>query len=211
MALAMFGVLAAGCTESGVGPEASPSVKAPEVRPNQACPGLITDAAGEALTDVLQSSQLVNDDAQTIGVTAMGKALEAFYRSGPKAGEFAAPSCTVTGTVGRGKRVGEIRLVADGRNAVVAGSDRTTVRVTRTDRERGVAFDCASTRVGATRDLPLRITASYMDRYESSRGDAVLSEDYVVLAHSAAAAIAKELGCENNGGLPERASDLPRP
>ncbi|MEV6582480.1 hypothetical protein AB0M92_30445 [Streptomyces sp. NPDC051582] len=185
-------------------------MKAPEVPPNQACPGLITAAAGEALTDVLQSSQLVNDDAQTVGVTAMGKAMEEFYRAGPKAGDFTAPPCTVTGIVGRGKRVGEISLAAAGRNAGVAGSDRTGVRVTRADKERGVAFDCASTRVGSTRDVPLRITASYADRYESSRGDAVLGEDYLVLAHSAAAAIAKELGCENNGGLPERASDLPK-
>ncbi|WP_406183066.1 hypothetical protein [Streptomyces sp. NBC_01006] len=210
-ALAVFVTLVAGCTTSEPEPKASLSAKPPEVDLTEACPGLITDAAGKALTDVLQSSHLVNDDAQTVGVTVMGKALEDFYRAGPKAGEVAAPACTVTGTVGRGKRVGEISLAANSGNAGAQGSDQTGVRVTRADRERGVAFDCASTRVGSTRDMPLRIKAVYKDRYQSSRGDAVLGEDYLVLAHSAAVAIAKELGCENNGGLPEGSSALPKP
>ncbi|MEV0414862.1 hypothetical protein AB0I68_29615 [Streptomyces sp. NPDC050448] len=210
-ALAVLVTLVAGCTTSDPEFKASPSVKSPEVDLTKACPGLITDAAGEALKDVLQSSHLVNDDAQAVGVTAMGKALEEFYRAGPKAGEFAAPACTVTGTVGRGKRVGEIRLAAASRNAGAPGADQTAVRVTRADKERGVAFDCVSTRVGSTRDMPLRITAFYKDRYQGSRGDGVLGEDYLVLAHSGAVAIAKELGCENNGGLPEGASALPKP
>lgn len=209
--LAVFVTLVAGCSTSDPEPKTSLSAKPPEVDLTKACPGLITDAAGKALTDVLQSSHLVNDDAQTVGVTAMGKALEEFYRAGPKAGAFVAPACTVTGTVGRGKRVGEIHLAAGSGNAGAPGSDETGVRVTRADRERGVAFDCASTRVGSTREMPLRITAVYHDRYQDSRGDAVLGEDYLVLAHSAAVAIAKELGCENNGGLPEGASALPKP
>ncbi|MEV6733765.1 MULTISPECIES: hypothetical protein [unclassified Streptomyces] len=210
-ALAVFVTLVAGCTTSDPEPKASLSAKPPEVDLTEACPGLITDAAGKALTDVLQSSHLVNDDARTVGVTAMGKALEEFYRAGPKAGEFAAPACIVTGIVGRGKRVGEIRLAAESRNAGAPGTDQTAVRVTRADKERGVAFDCVSARVGSTLDMPLRITAFYKDRYQSSRGDAVLGEDYLVLAHSAAVAIAEELGCENNGGLPEGASALPKP
>ncbi|KJY42046.1 hypothetical protein VR46_23875 [Streptomyces sp. NRRL S-444] len=209
--LAVLVTLGAGCTESGTEPKASLSAKPPEVDPTEACPGLITDAAGKALTDVLQSSHLVNDDARTVGLTAMGKALEEFYRAGPKAGEFAAPTCTVTGSVGRGKRIGEIRLAANSGNADASGSDRTGVRVKRASGERGVAFDCASTRVGSTRDMPLRITAFYTDRYQGSRGDGVLGEDYLVLAHSAAVAIAKELGCENGGGLPEGAAALPKP
>ncbi|MGW8781668.1 hypothetical protein ACWGNM_26915 [Streptomyces sp. NPDC055796] len=208
-ALAVVVTLVAGCTTSDPEPKASLSAKPPEVDPTQACPGLITDAAGKALTEVLQSSHLVNDDAQSVGVKAMGKALEESYRAGPKAGEVAAPACTVTGTVGGGKRVGEIRLVGKHGNAGAPGSDQTGVRVTRADKERGVAFDCVSTRVGSTRDMPLRITAFYADRSRSSRGDAVLGEGYLVLAHSAAVAIAKELGCEGNGGLPDGASALP--
>ncbi|MFE2552396.1 hypothetical protein ACFXGI_28155 [Streptomyces sp. NPDC059355] len=207
--LAVLVTLVAGCNTSNPEPKASLSAKPPEVDPTQACPGLITDAAGQALTEVLQSSHLVNDNAQTVGVTAMGKALEEFYRAGPKDGEAAAPACTVTGTVGGGKRVGEIRLVAKRGNDSAPGSDRTGVRVTRADKERGVAFDCVSTRVGSTRDVPLRITAFYTDKSRSSRGDAVLGEDYLVLAHSAAVAIAKELGCEDGGGLPDGASALP--
>ncbi|MFE3582423.1 hypothetical protein [Streptomyces vinaceus] len=201
----------AGCTTSDPEPKASLSAKPPEVDPTQACPGLITDAAGKALTQVLQSSHLVNDDAQGVGGPAMGKALEEFSRTGARAGEITAPACTVTGTVGGGKRVGEIRLVAERGNAGTPGSDQTGVRVTRADKERGVAFDCVSTRVGSTRDMPLRVTAFYTDRSRSSRGDAVLGEDYLVLAHSAAVGIAKELGCEGNGALPDSASALPAP
>lgn len=209
-ALAVLVVLVTGCTASDPEPKAaSPSVKPPEVYPAEACPGLITGAAGEALTKVLQSSQLVNDDAQTVGVKAMGKALEEAYRSGPKGREFTAPACTVTGTVGRGKRVGEILLAADSRSAGAPGTGQTGVRVTRADKERGVTFDCVSARVGSTQDMPLRITASYKDRYESGRGEAVQGEDYLVLAHSAALAVAQELGCANGGGLPAKAGDLP--
>ncbi|MFE9634777.1 hypothetical protein [Streptomyces sp. NPDC006463] len=211
VALGVLVALGAGCTTSGPEPKASRSVKSPEVDLTAACPGLITDAAGEALMHVLQSSHLVNDDAQTVGVTAMGKALEEAYREAPKAQDVVVPACTVTGIVGRGKRVGEIGLAAENRNVGAPGTDQTGVRVTRADKERGVAFDCVSTRVGSTRDMPLRITAFYKDRYQSSRGDAVLGEDYLVLAHSGALAIAKELGCENNGGLPDGASDLPKP
>ncbi|MFD7084915.1 hypothetical protein [Streptomyces sp. NPDC059918] len=210
-ALAVLVTLAAGCTTSDPEPKTSLSVKPPEVDPTQACPGLITDAAGKALTKVLQSAHLVNDDAQTIGAATMGKSLEEFYRAGPKTGEFAGPACTVTGIVGSGKRVGEIRLAAKGGNADAAGADQTGVRVTRAERERGVSFDCVSNRVGSTHGMPLRITTFYVDRYPSSGGDALLGESYLVVAHSAAVAMAEELGCENNGGLPEGSSSLPKP
>ncbi|MFK0221743.1 hypothetical protein ACIQWN_26575 [Streptomyces vinaceus] len=209
--LAVFVIPLAGCTTSDPEPKASLSAKPPEVDPTQACPGLITDAAGKALIQVLQSSHLVNDDAQGVGAPAMGKALEEFSRTGARAGEITAPACSVTGTVGGGKRVGEIRLVAERGNTGTPGSDQTGVRVTRADNERGVAFDCVSTRVGSTRDMPLRVTSYYTDRSRSSRGDAVLGEDYLVLAHSAAVGIAKELGCEGNGALPDSASALPAP
>ncbi|MFG2878258.1 hypothetical protein ACGFYU_25165 [Streptomyces sp. NPDC048337] len=63
---------------------------------------MITDAAGEALSDLLQSSYLVNDEGQTVGLKAMGKGLEEAYRAEPKGREFAAPACTVTGSVVRG-------------------------------------------------------------------------------------------------------------
>ncbi|MBT2466470.1 hypothetical protein J7E97_00980 [Streptomyces sp. ISL-66] len=209
-ALAVLVALVAGCTTSDPESKASRSVKSPEVDLTEACPGLITDAAGEALMHVLQSSDLVNDDAQTVGVTAMGKALEETYRAGAKVREFTAPVCTVTGIVGSGRRVGEIRVAAESGNAGTPGTARTGVRVTRADKERGVAFDCVSTRVGSTHDMPLRITALYTDQYQNSKGDAALGEDYLVLAHSAARAIAKESRCENNGGLPDGAAALPR-
>ncbi|RSS76921.1 hypothetical protein [Streptomyces sp. WAC06614] len=206
--VAAFAASVMGCTASDGEPKASPSVKRPTVDLTEACPGLISDAAGQALKDVLQSSHLANDDGQTVGVTAVGKGLEAAYRAGPKAREAAVPSCRVTGIVGSGKRVGELRFAGDAGGGGTA--DRTGVQVTRADKERGVSFDCVSRRAGSTRESPLRITAVYKDLYLNSRGDAELGEDYVTLAHSAALAVAKDLGCEADGGLPAAASALPK-
>ncbi|MFB6616436.1 hypothetical protein ACFCV9_19875 [Streptomyces sp. NPDC056367] len=177
----------------------------------EACPGLITDTAGEALRAVLQSSHLLNNDAQTVGAAAMGRALEQAYRQGLKGREPAGPVCNVTGIVGGGQRAGEIGVTAPGLKDGAPGAEQTGVRVTRADKERSVTFDCVSTRVGSTRDAPLRITGFFKDQFHDSEGDAVLGEDYLVLAHSAAFAIAKELGCEKNGGLPDGALALPRP
>ncbi|MFZ3497914.1 hypothetical protein ACODT5_32620 [Streptomyces sp. 5.8] len=214
-ALAALAVLVApitGCGSSDPEPKPSRSAKQrPEVERTEACPGLIADAAGEALRNVLQVSQLVNDAAQTVGVVAMGKALEEAYHSGAGPRQFTAPVCTVTGTVGLGKRVGEIRIAAGSSAPGSPEAEDTGVRVMRADKERGVSFDCASTRVGSTRAAPLRITASYKDRYQNSKGDAALGDDYLVLAHSAALAIARESGCENGGGLPTEAAALPKP
>ncbi|MBT2456109.1 hypothetical protein [Streptomyces sp. ISL-86] len=72
-----------------------------------------------------------------------------------------------------------------------------------------MAFDCVSSRVGSTRDIPLRITAVFKDRWDKSNGDAALGGDYLAIAHSAGLALAKELGCENNGELPDGAEALP--
>ncbi|MGT2528639.1 hypothetical protein ACU4GG_17000 [Streptomyces nojiriensis] len=210
LAVAVAVAVVAGCTTSDPETKASRSVKPPEVALTEACPGLISDAAGEALKDVLQSSYLVNDDAQAVGVKAMGKALEEAHRGAPSGQAAAVPACTVTGSVGRGHRTGEIRLAAESLKPGASGSDRTGVRVTGADKERGVAFGCVSPRVGSTREMPLRITASYKDRFQDSKGDAVLGQAYLVLAHSAALAVAKELGCETNGGLPDGVSALPR-
>ncbi|MFF1411149.1 hypothetical protein ACFVX6_15370 [Streptomyces sp. NPDC058289] len=211
-ALAVLVATIAGCGSSDPEPKPSRSSKQrPEVERTEACPGLITDAAGEALMHVLQSSQVVNNAAQTVGVAAMGKALEEAYREGAGPRELTAPVCTITGSVGLGKRVGEIRIAAGSAAPGDPGAAGTGVRVVRADKQRGVSFDCVSTRVGSTRAVPLRITASYEDKYQNSKGDAALGEDYLVLAHSAALAIARESGCENTGGLPAEAAAFPKP
>ncbi|MCJ0872265.1 hypothetical protein [Streptomyces sp. AP-93] len=211
-ALAVLAATIAGCGSSDPEPKPSRSAKQrPEAEPTEACPGLINGAAAEALMNVLQASQLLNDAAQAVGVSAMGKTLEEAYHAGPGPRQFTAPVCRVTGTVGQGKRAGEIRIAAGSPAPGNPEADGTGVQVMSADKERGVSFDCVSTRVGSTHAVPLRITAWYQDEYRNSKGDAALGEDYVVLAHSAALAMAKATGCENSGGLPARAADLPKP
>ncbi|WP_330330692.1 hypothetical protein OHS33_13770 [Streptomyces sp. NBC_00536] len=167
----------------------------------EACPGLLDAAGGEALERVVQSSNLIRDAQQAVGVAAMGKALEGAYRAGPKVRETPVAPCTVTGRVGT-NRSAEIWLSADSRHADQPGGMQTGVRESRGEKERGVAFDCVSSRVGSTRDVPLRITAVFKDQWSGSAGDAALAKDYLAVAYSAARAVAKELGCEGGGSLP---------
>ncbi|MGW6844742.1 hypothetical protein [Streptomyces sp. NPDC054958] len=159
---------------------------------------------------MLQSSALVRDERQAVGVAAMGKALEAAYRAGPKVRDAAVPSCTVTGQVGGGDRVGEIRLTADSAEAGPLRPDQAGVRALPGGTESGVSFDCVSTRVGSSTEVPLRITGVFANRWQKIAGDKGLADEYLVVAHSAALAVSRELGCANNGGLPATAGELDR-
>ncbi|MEU9377380.1 hypothetical protein AB0D94_26920 [Streptomyces sp. NPDC048255] len=74
-----------------------------------------------------------------------------------------------------------------------------------------LTFDCVSSRVGSTQDIPLQITVAFQARTGESEGEAVPAQDYRAVTHSAALAVAKELGCVNDGGLPADAAGLPEP
>lgn len=204
----------AGCTSADDGPEPRPSEPKRDrtVAATEACPGLIGDTSGEALTRVLQSSSLIRDDGQAVGAARMAASLMDAYRGGAEVRQRPVERCAVTGVVGSGTRSGEIQAGADSRKTTAApGSGQAGVRTSGGDRERGVAFDCVSLRVGSTRDVPLRVHVVFKDRWTDSAGDAALGGDYLVIAHSAARALAGELGCEGDGGLPDRAERLPAP
>ncbi|MEU8433975.1 hypothetical protein AB0F18_13820 [Streptomyces sp. NPDC029216] len=70
-------------------------------------------------------------------------------------------------------------------------------------------YDCVSSRVGSTRDIPLRIRLLFHEQWEASKGETILRPDYLTITHSAALAVAKELQCADDGGLPPRAEELP--
>ncbi|WP_330296617.1 hypothetical protein [Streptomyces sp. NBC_00503] len=55
----------------------------------------------------------------------------------------------------------------------------------------------------------MRVTTTFEDQWERGSWDPKLGNDYLVIAHSAARGIAKELGCRDGGGLPEQAAGLP--
>ncbi|MFE2306012.1 hypothetical protein [Streptomyces sp. NPDC059411] len=168
-------------------------MKNPEVEAKEACPGLLDAAAAEALIRVLGSGYLVSDDGQAVGAAAMTQAVQDVHPE---------PVCLTTGQVGSGSRVGEIRLRPGPLDDTGVG-----VRVVRRENSRGVSFDCTSSRIrfGGT----LRVTATFEDQVERGSRDPKLGNDYLVIAHSAARGIAKELGCQNGGGIPEQVSALP--
>ncbi|MFE4638392.1 hypothetical protein ACFRJ1_34165 [Streptomyces sp. NPDC056773] len=190
-ALVASAVLIAGCgAEAGA---KKPPAKDPNVATGAACSGMLDAAAGEALTRVLQSSYLIPDDAQAVGAAAMAKAVEDM---GP------VPVCLATGQVGTGGRVAEIRL-----RPGPDGERDKGVRVTSRDNARAISFDCESSRVGAVGTL--RVTTTFEDQWERVSRKPELAADYLLVAHSAARALAKELGCKSGGGLPEQVTALP--
>lgn len=176
-----------------------------------ACPGLLTATSADAVKRVIHSSYLMRDEGQAVGVAAMGKALEAAYKSGPAVREMAGTPCVVTGQVGRGERAAENRLTADSSKAGPLRPDEVGLGVSLSEKEGRAAFDCVSTRVGSTAEVPLRITSVFTNRFHKVRKDDRPQDHYVMVAHSAGVAVARELGCAKNGGLPADSGELPPP
>ncbi|WP_158717911.1 hypothetical protein [Streptomyces sp. NRRL F-2664] len=77
------------------------------------------------------------------------------------------------------------------------------------DNARAIAFDCESPRMGAPGTL--RLTVTFENQWEQGAWKAELGNDYLVIAHSAARALTRELSCRDGGGLPEQAAALPAP
>ncbi|MFD3803196.1 hypothetical protein ACFWSF_20850 [Streptomyces sp. NPDC058611] len=184
-------VLIAGCGAGTEAPEGS--AKKAAVATGDGCPGLLDAAAGEAMKRVLESSYLIPDDDQAVGVAAMARALQNLAP---------VPVCLATGEVGAGGRVGEIRL-RPGPDSQRGGG----VRVTNRENARAIAFDCESPRVYG--DGTRRVTMTFEDQRERVSRKAELGNDYLLIAHSAARALAEELDCRDGGGLPEQAAQLP--
>ncbi|MFD9370162.1 hypothetical protein ACFWA6_21040 [Streptomyces sp. NPDC060020] len=195
-AMRLSGLLAGALLLAGCGSDTEakdPPVKDPVAATGDACPGLLDAAAGEALQRVLQAQYLVPDDDQAVSAAVMAKAVE---------DARPVPVCLATGQVGSGSRVGEIRLRPGPQGDLGKG-----VRVTSRENARAIAFDCESSRVGAVGTL--RVTTTFENQWEQGTWKAELGNDYLVIAHSAARALAKELGCRDGAELPEQASGLP--
>ncbi|WP_267841740.1 hypothetical protein [Streptomyces antarcticus] len=190
-ALVAGAVLIAGCGADTEAPRRP--AKQAIVATGDGCPGLLDAAAGEAMERVLQSSYLIPDDDQAVSAAAMAQAVEDLAP---------VPVCLATGQVGAGGRVGEIRLRPGPDGELGKG-----VRVTNRENARAIAFDCESPRVWG--DGSRRVTTTFEDQWERVSRKAELGNDYLLIAHSAARALARELGCRDGGGLPEQAAALP--
>lgn len=214
--VAALGIAAAGCSSGE--PEQPPRTTAPQtLSVGQVCGGLFPGEGGKSLERILESTQFrVRDEKKNPDVRAIAQVMEDAYRSGEKIRDMPQPLCEIVGSE-KEHHVPTVRVMftAYSKHAadpadlpgVGAKDPRVWVRGKWVD----LTYDCVSARVGSTNDIPLQITLGFQERWEESKGPSVLGQDYLAATHSAALAVAKELGCLNNAGLPERAGELPAP
>ncbi|MFD9335209.1 hypothetical protein ACFWBF_12505 [Streptomyces sp. NPDC060028] len=219
-----LGVVCAGC--AGPAPDAAEPEPEPETKvlaATEVCGGgLFSAEAGGALERVLESSRFViREERERTDVPSAANMLEEAYRAGSRMRDLPRPKCTFSGEP---KKVdadsyfpsGEVRFIPHGRNEGLPdhlpGVNDTGTVVWTGRRQYNLEFDCVSTRVGSTQEVPLRVVVEFRNIWDKgTAAEADLVKDYRILAHSAALAVAKELGCVNAGGLPGRAEELPAP
>lgn len=216
--LIVLGVLASGCSS----PEPEEPVREPRVvAATGVCGGTLFPAgAGPSLERVLESSKFViRDEGKDVSTAESAKMLEDAYRSGKDVRDKPTADCDIDGEarlVGDYKRYVSalVRFKAFSKKAWNSGVGEKVydegVLVTGRTRQRSIEFDCVSARVGSTAEIPLRITVTFMNQFaEGADDEAALVNDYLLLAHAAGLSMSKELGCANNGGLPDRPEGLP--
>ncbi|MGW5398993.1 hypothetical protein [Streptomyces sp. NPDC003952] len=217
--LIMLGVMASGCGS----PEPEEPVREPRaVSAAGVCGGtLLPASAGPSLERVLESSKfVVRDEDEDVSTAESAKMMEDAYRSGKDVRDKPTADCKIFGEerlVGDYERYVSalVRFKAFSKKAWSSGAGGETydkgVLVTGAKRQRSIEFDCVSARVGSTVDIPLRITVTFMNQFPEGAVDdeAALVKDYLLLAHAAGLSMSKELGCADNGGLPDRPDDLP--
>ncbi|MEU3408738.1 hypothetical protein ABZ766_32985 [Streptomyces sp. NPDC006670] len=211
--LVFFPVALAGCSgEEPEQPAPVPTVKRMSV--DQACAGLFPGDGGKALERVLESTEfLLRNEKWSPDVRAVAQVMENAYRSGDRIRNMPQSTCEVSGVEKeRHTPSAIVRFTASSKwDDSSAGSDRGVWVSTRERKVVDLAYDCVSPRVGSTPEAPLRVGLLFQDRWQGSKGEDVLRPDYLTVTHSAALAVARELQCVDDGGLPARAGDLPPP
>ncbi|QES48474.1 hypothetical protein DEJ50_12250 [Streptomyces venezuelae] len=203
-------VLATGCSTS------EPSAK-PEPKPEpaygsavQICQGLFGPEGAAALERVLDSTEFrLRDETYDLDLQAVGKGLQGRYETGQGFGDLEGEMCRASGRPKAGSvPYAELWIAGDKKHVGAGEKDRGPAVIHGANRMH-LRYNCASPRVGSTDDLPLQIRLTFRDKRDGRKGADVLRPDYVAVMHSAALAIAKDLGCQNSGGLPDRSEDLP--
>ncbi|MFJ8166333.1 hypothetical protein ACIRBY_36210 [Streptomyces sp. NPDC096136] len=213
--LAMLGTAGAGCSSGGPEP-ATQAAEPPRLSVGQVCPGLFPADGGKALERVLESATfLLRDETRNPDVRAVAQAMKDAYRSGGKIREMPQATCEIAAQpVPFRLATALIRFTAYSKHAgdssdFPGASDQGVQVSTRQRKVVHLEYDCVSPRVGSTQNVPLRIRILFHEQWDASKGETVLRPDYLAIAHSAALAVAKELRCVDDGGLPARAEDLP--
>lgn len=211
----MLGAAVAGCSSGGPEPAAQ-AAEPPRLSVGQVCAGLFSAEGGRALERVLGSTTfLLRDEKRNPDARAVAQAMEDAYRAGKNISDMPQSSCEISGQPAATRlaparvRFTAYSLYAGDPTDFPGVSDRG-VRVSTPERKVVyLDYDCVSPRVGSTQDVPLRIRLFFQEQWDASKGETVLRPDYLAIAHSAALAVAKELRCVDDGGLPARAEDLP--
>lgn len=209
VALGVLGSLAVSC---GSTPESEKSPEPKTVSVGQVCGGtLFTPEAGTALERLMGISEFVVEDGQAdLSADGIARVMEQNYRSGRDVVDADAAQCRIKGapkqSEGGKPRSAQAAVVFLGHTRSAA--EPSGPRLLREGRAHTVKFDCVSSRVGSTRQVPLRISAAFTVVEGDASGKATAAADALVLVHSAAVSVAEELRCENNGGLPGRPGEL---
>lgn len=214
--LAILAVAAAGCSASER--EQPPPATTPQVlSAAKVCAGLFPDEGGKALERILESTRFqVREEKRNPDVRAVAQAMEDAYRAGKKIRDMPQPVCEAVGEA-KDHRIPTAQIMFTayskhaGDPADFPGVSDSGVKVSKRQKTNNLLFDCVSSRVGSTQDVPLRIGLAFQERWDESQGATVLGQDYLAVTHSAALAVARELGCANDGGLAARADGLPKP
>lgn len=213
--LALIGMAAVGCS-SGPPEPAVRDVEPVRLSTAQVCAGLFPAEGGRALERALESTTfLLRDEKMNPTVGAVAQAMEDAYRSGAKIRDMPTRTCQISGVPTNSYfHTARVRFTAysfhAGEPADLPGVSDRGVRVsTRRHKIVYLDYDCVSFRIGSTQDVPLRIKLMFQEQWDASKGDEALRPDYLTATHSAALAVAKELRCVDDGGLPARAADLP--
>ncbi|MGE7385364.1 hypothetical protein ACQKM2_07760 [Streptomyces sp. NPDC004126] len=184
----------------------------PRLSTGQVCAGLFPGEGGKALERVLQSTTFEPRDGEgNPDVREVARVMEDAYRSGREIRWMPQAECEVRG-VAQGGRIPSLRVrfTADSKLDEFREEREPGVSVSTGLRKRVyLSYECVSPRAGSTRDAPLEIAVFFHERRDESEGAAVLRPDHLALTHSAALAVAKELRCADDGGLPARAEQLP--
>ncbi|MFJ3171394.1 hypothetical protein ACIPJK_11525 [Streptomyces roseus] len=219
---ATLGLAAAACSGSPAD-ETETSSDPEQVSAIQVCGGgLVSSSAGSSLERVLESSRFViREEKENANVSSIAKALENAYRAGSKVRDTSIPSCDISGALknadsDRYYPTASLRFRATSKNSGVPDympeAKDSGTKSWASFREYTIAFDCVSSRVGSTNEIPLRISAEFRSKWDKGQAEeSTLAPDYAALAHSAALSVAEKLGCDGRGGLPERPDGLPKP
>ncbi|MFJ5549724.1 hypothetical protein [Streptomyces sp. NPDC093225] len=217
--LLVLGVLTAGCTSPGT-PQNLPTRRVQEIPAARVCGGTLLDTAAASALERLTHSSAFDPEAvkKDHGAREIARTMEAAFRSGEGVVNAPGDRCEIS-PVGSSSAFPTIVVAFIALGKAPAGTpadepnEMYTPGVVARASEDGakVYFDCESRRLGTSVEHPLRLRSEVQNSVRERGEPAATRKDNLTLAHSAAVAVAKELGCAGNGGLPGTAAGLPAP